>query len=225
MPRASRFFRWVWRINGILLLVLSLITMLFALNILLSFVDPPQVVAVAPKPKDDNEPVVRLGKFTPVRGTNWVIAPLHFQSEEPSSRFSSTYKKYGGAILDYQFVDTNSGASWRLTGSAHTRILNQWLLSPESDGPVSLIAATVVQEDTDQDGQITAEDERVLIVVKPDGSARAEVLRGVDRVVHNSIRDSELHVLYVERETQRLLLMKVDVATLALLTHVEVTVQ
>lgn len=225
MSRASRFFRWVWRINGILLMVLSLITTLFALNIFLSFADPPQVVAVGPKPEDAADQIIKLGGFTPLRGTNWVIASLYSGSEEPSTRFSSAYKKYADGILDYQFVDTNSGASWRLTGSAHSKILDQWLLSRESDGPVSLVAASVVLEDTDQDGRVTAEDERVLIVAKPDGSARTEVLRGVGRVVHNSIRDSELHILYVERESQRLLLKKLDAVSLALLTELEVTIQ
>jgi len=181
----NRFFRTVWRVNGVLILlafVLAAGGTLVGVIVSLSFggrrADPPAAMAV------EGETRLELGSLEPVHGTPFVLLPL--ETRDTSSSYG---KGRASETRNLLFYDTTTGGTRWLRPDHRGVVVARELLSDEArpgvedDGPVRFIRYELADADTDGDGEVTDEDAAHVAVSGPGGEGLTAVLRGYDQIL------------------------------------------
>ncbi|OZC03209.1 hypothetical protein [Rubricoccus marinus] len=130
-------------------------------------------------PDDSDAPEVTLQDFQRVAGTPVLTADLGARVTSESSRGRSSYSDPSGATVNVLFYDTEARQGRWLFPSNAARILDRRdVTAGETD--TRAVVYTVVARDTDGDEQLTARDERSLVVVSPDGTGRRTLVERFD---------------------------------------------
>ncbi|MGI9413694.1 MAG: hypothetical protein ACR2PM_08490 [Hyphomicrobiales bacterium] len=232
MSKVSRFFRYIWRINAVLLLFTGLLATAAGGVLIYSTyeyfypaAEPYYSLRGTTYARIDEQPEpaksVRLGAFQQLRGIPEVIAPFGLIHTRPvlSSQVNTA------EVVDYLVVNSVQGTSWWLRGKETGVVLRRWDIAEDDAAPVSLIAVSVIPADSNGDGKYSSGDERHFILAKPDGSAKVMVAEKIEVVLLAALQEGSVRLIYREAGSGRLVLKSVDPGTLAVLGETEIKPQ
>ena len=211
--KASRFFRYLWRLNGILILLAALFGVIilgYFLFEIIGFESNPnrQAVEVTAEPEEEAEPPA-LGSLSPIDGSPYLRAPLTFGDRH-------CYRKFGGSggaysTRNYLFFNTETAES-RWLFSDDTRLIlgsNELRKEIKTEEPGSSKRVTVafsymiVGRDTDGDNQLTGDDAGTLAYSRPDGSGYTPVIEGIDKILGKQTIDNAAREVVVYEAENR----------------------
>lgn len=190
--RSERFFRWVWRVNGLLLLPLVLVS-LFGVGAMLTdgfgwmTREPDERGAIRTGGEgSDARPAerLRLSDFQSVQGTPTLRAALHSDGDADWS-FSSSGSYLPRETRNFLFYDTATrDGRWLVEGNQRLFLRSEELGATgcPKEGKTTAIVYLVAERDTDDDARVSSDDDLSVAVSAPDGRGYQVVLDGVDAV-------------------------------------------
>jgi hypothetical protein len=206
--KTTRLFRYLWRINGVLIFLASLLAVLVLGYIAIQFLDfgkvqPEQAVQVDAEPEAEAEPPT-LGTFQQVCGFPWLRAELTFGDRYRYAKFSS-----GGSFSTRNcmfFNPETAEARWLFPGEKQLIVETDQLLESipgeDPDRPDSRAIAfcyQTIEKDTNGDKQLTPDDLMSITYSRPDGREYTSVIEGIERVLNTStIAGGKKHMVVYE---------------------------
>lgn len=200
--KARRFFAYLWRVNAVLILFLGLLAgalLLYAgYEIYKDFIRVRHVSAVSNISAEETlEARSEIGTFEEIAGSTVLRAPLYILQSYSMGRYS----KEADSIGNYLFVDPQSRAAYWLKSGMEGVILRTESLPQIACGekPLPLVASiyVVVEEDSSQDGYLTAADKKSIAVSAPNGTGYRVVAENVDRLLSaRLLAQDRLLILY-----------------------------
>jgi hypothetical protein len=198
--RAHQFFRRVWRLNALVILLVGILgigvlafTAFFALNAMFR---ERQVTAVVNTDEQRQiQEALSLGHAAQITGHSWLLIAVDSDQTYDQAYFS----KSSVAARNYGFVAAAGPPRWLFP---HNRFLivaaNQLpgTQYSEPDKPTAAVSFVVVQGDTDGDRRLTPSDLSSLVLTKPDGTQSRTVLENVRRVVSQDMIGEDVVILY-----------------------------
>ncbi|HEA18525.1 MAG TPA: hypothetical protein ENH88_19180 [Pseudoalteromonas prydzensis] len=210
---SDKFFKWVWNLNGIILLVGVLIaTALISVQLVTTVFNDNDVEPPALNLADDKneEEKWRLGYPRRVGETDFYYIELEsekltveasIQAEaEVRAMFSSKYKPTRSKNVMFINGKTNY-ANWLFdtTDQLITDISPLYLSEFDSQSKAAGIAYHVIKNDTNNDGLLSNEDKSTFALSKIDGSGYSEVLTGYDRILEYAVNEQgDLFMLFID---------------------------
>ncbi len=217
--RSERFFVWVWRLNGLLLLALAVVGVVAALAAAIDLAifssrERPQEQLTKIAGADLGARDLRLGDFRTIAGTQFLYAPL----ASPSEYIGSGSSGGSGAAHNLLFFNTaTKKARWLFPGNNQTISSYSFLLDPPStrygydQGEAekrdqTAIAVLLEVRDPPEEGAPSATHSRRLAVASPDGRSVTEIADASDGLLgyHQAARDSVV-VFYISAGAARVL--------------------
>lgn len=208
--KTSRFFRTVWRVNGVLVLLAfvlaggaALIGLVFAAADALGDDTPDAPAAIV-----EGDEHLAYGLVEEIEGTSHVLLPL--TARAPSMPYSSDG---AGVTRNLLFYDAATGATRWLRPDHRGAVLDHTLLrdAGKEEGPVRWIRFELADADTDGDGEVTGEDAARVAVSGPGGEGLATVVGDADEILgYAPPRDGTLLVFF--RRGAEHLVAEVDLA-------------
>ncbi|MBE0456561.1 MAG: hypothetical protein ACTJIB_14540 [Pseudoalteromonas prydzensis] len=210
---SDKFFKWVWNLNGIILLVGVLIaTALISVQLVTTVFNDNDVEPPALNLADDKneEEKWRLGYPRRVGETDFYYIELEsekltveasIQAEaEVRAMFSSKYKPTRSKNVMFINGKTNY-ANWLFdtTDQLITDISPLYLSEFDSQSKAAGFAYHVIKNDTNNDGLLSNEDKSTFALSKIDGSGYSEVLTGFDRILEYAVNEQgNLFMLFID---------------------------
>lgn len=210
---SDKFFKWVWNLNGIILLVGVLIaTALISVQLVTTVFNDNDVEPPALNLADDKneEEKWRLGYPRRVGETDFYYIELEsekltveasIQAEaEVRAMFSSKYKPTRSKNVMFINGKTNY-ANWLFdtTDQLITDISPLYLSEFDSQSKAAGIAYHVIKNDTNNDGLLSNEGKSTFALSKIDGSGYSEVLTGYDRILEYAVNEQgDLFMLFID---------------------------
>lgn len=162
-------------------------------------------------------PELTLQSFRQLRGTQYFIAEIVTTRDTSFLEYSSPrwYEfgdSSGGLIRNLVFLDSGTALSHTLLENNHSYIINMLSFPPQPPPPTSpdeepeiipirWFVYEVAHQDTNQDGELNREDERVIGVSDVDGTRYKELIADVNDIYNLTMLDSgELLVIYRQRQ-------------------------
>ena len=181
----NRFFKFVWRFNGLILMVTGIMAI-----VLLAFIGYKVVMDVIGEKSVynvvniQNETVIKeewqLGYPVKIRGTSYFMCAL----TSGQSYAKSYYNKSSSSARNYLFINgQNNEMYWLfktneyLLVAVHQLPDNRQELDEEKS---KAILYQVVKKDTNNDQRLTDQDLQTIAISRPDGQAYEEILDGVE---------------------------------------------
>lgn len=213
----DRFFVWVWRLNGLLLLVLAPVVVVGAAALILngalfwSPARPPQQLANVAG-ADLGAKNLRLGHFRPIAGTQLLYAAL----ETPGRYMGSGSTGSAGSARNLLFFDISTKkAHWLLPDNNQTIESFTFLMDPPAerymynDGEAQTrnqVAVAILLELQRDDPSAPHAASRRLAIAPPDGRTVAALADSTDALLgyHQPGRNTVL-VFYLSSGTARVL--------------------
>lgn len=197
MSRSQRFFRYVWRVNALLILlgtvaICASIGSLLVSELLRSQNRHQDASAAPPVVRPESGEQLFLGQLVQVEGTDTLRGEL-LASASGSSLGSGGY---GSATRNVLFLDVQSKtARWLLQDSRHVISQSVDIRDRASEPSESrLIAEALLVKDFGSEDQ---EDEGTLLLVDPAGRLVKTIARGVRSINHAQLSiDGQITVLY-----------------------------
>lgn len=209
--KTTKFFRVLWRMNGILIFFAALLAVGVLGFIAIEFLDfgrqdAEQAVHVEAEADEQVEPPT-LGSFYSVSGFTVMRAELTFGDRYSSS---SSFSKGGSySTRNYLFLDSETlEARWLFPDSRQLILdsdeLHETVQEDNSKKPTSRTIAffyQTINSDTNGDKQLTTDDKINIAYSRPDGSEYTTVIKGIDRVLGTDTTDrGRKHILAYEAD-------------------------
>lgn len=210
---SDKFFKWVWNLNGIILLVGVLITTaLISVQLVTaifsdSYVEPPRLNLAEDKNEEEKW---RLGYPRRVGETDFYYIELESEklTVEASGQdesnvhamFSSKYQATRSKNVMFINGKTNY-ANWLFSSTEQliTDIFPLYLSEYDSQSKAAGVAYHVIKNDTNNDGILSNEDKSTFALSKIDGSGYSQILSGYDRILeHNVNEQGNLFMLFID---------------------------
>ena len=217
MTDSHPFFRFVWRLNALVMLGVAVVVGSFVAYELARQAFRSRAVYRAPDrgmetplPTAEREPsappqeVLHVGQFSRADG-HVFHAPLYAGRPGDAYKYVSSVKGGGGErIRNIMIFDSRTGAVTRLFPDDKGRILDEDLVSRAPDEksrsePLARVYVYVAA-DTNGDGRLDGSDRQRIYVTKPDGSGPLLLAEDVDRYAPaQPTRNSEAILAYFLR--------------------------
>ena len=202
----NRFFKFVRRFNGIVLMVAGVLligVLIFAAvsGIFRGVTHEREARNIVNVTNDtDLDEKWRLGYLKEVNGTPYVMIPLY--SDYNYGR--SYYSKSSHSSRNYLFINSQTNQKRWLLNTNDYLIMNDEMLSAKSCGEkdckVKAILYHMVKEDTNGDHRLTHDDLSAVALSKPDGTEFEEILSELDVFVgHRVIDENSTLVIYQKK--------------------------
>lgn len=203
--KASQIFKYIWRINAVIILLVSLLASVSlaasALYLLLQATRTREVSNVVNVSNDNSvKAKTSIGLFDKVLGTEIIKAPLYTIQEYDYQAGA----KESSSIQNYIFYDpTQKTSSW--LRSKNYGLLLSMIALPENNNNVeekqtSTIAYIylVVDKDTNNDQRINEKDQKQIAISDASGSRFKILIEGVDSYNGSSaIKNNRISLLYL----------------------------
>ena len=201
-----RFFKFVWRFNGLVLMVaLSGVIVITLYNVVkeLLHTRPPNVIRnVADDPSGEEK--WRLGYPQQIDGTSFVYIPLISEQEDiklrdvrhKGSLDSYSGEAYSDPTRNILFVNMEKNEmKWLFP--TNNQLVTQVRLLPETayndkKRRIEAILYQVVKKDTDGNKRLTVDDDTVIAFSLPDGSKYKDVLSSADRLIDAMLLENRM---------------------------------
>lgn len=206
----NKFFVWVWRINGIILLLAAIGVSGLALVGLYESVTRSSQEEVVVNLANDPKGIEKwtLGRAISVVGANTLMLSLISENEEvdaSQSKFIASDRYYFsgnyGPAKNVLFINTESNNSFWLFKSTSQLVLNAepfpYSYQASDADPVKVIFYQVVTSDTNGDGALNKKDKVSLAITSPDGSGYRIILKEFDKIISKTLsEDGDILVVY-----------------------------
>ena len=197
----NKFFRTVWRFNGVLISIAGLLALVILLVIAFKVIkdltdsrSARNIVNVAGNNQIEEE--WRFGGISLVEGSTMLMIPLYSDQTFDRSYFSKSLN----STRNYLFVNSNTSAkNWLFS---HTDFLIEKTDKLQEGGydskkPVIAILYQLIKLDSDQDERLSTDDLITLAITKPDGTAYLELMEDIEIIIdHTIINKDELFLIY-----------------------------
>ena len=197
----NKFFKLVWRFNGLLISVAGILAigvLLFAMYQIFKDVtrerNTQNIVNI--EKSGEVKENWRLGHVTNLSSHKTLMIPLNSDQSFDRGYFS----KSSNSTRNYLFINTETNTEQWLFD--HTNYLiedtNQLRIGDyDSKKPVLAILYNLVKLDTNNDNQLTPSDLTTISMSKPNGSDYKEILTDVEQVIGNTLlSETELFIIY-----------------------------
>jgi hypothetical protein len=194
MNEENRFFRFIWRFNGIVLMVaacgviIALATAGYSWYRGITHREVADVVNVEKSGAVKER--LEFGQFTSLIKTPYVMLPLH----SSQSYAQSYYLKSTRSTRNILFIDTRTNESHWLFPTNRYLILNDAPV-PEGYGdkglPAKAILYLVTKKDTDGDKRLTPSDKKDIAISLPSGFGYKELVGGVDALAGHQLAEND----------------------------------
>lgn len=201
----NRFFTFVWRFNGIAIMVSALVVIVVGgvLGVMMyrdvtrersvrNIVNVEGTTNVSEK--------LRLGQSSPIEGTSYLMARLI--SDQAYSQ--SYYDKSSYSLRNFLFVDTKGPGSHWLFDTNEYLIINDNFIAewaePQKQKPVRAILYLVVKTDTNHDKRLTDKDTKTIGLSSPDGANYKEIITDVDVLVGHHLIDKDFLIILYQKQ-------------------------
>lgn len=194
MTDSNPFFRFVWRVNALVILATALVAALalasfvaFNIGSVLRELGIPDEFEPAPRSADPRSPApalppqIRIGSFQAAGPVYY--APLYRGLDRGGMTFgSSSGSNYDASALNLVFFNPATNEVRRLLPDEKGLITQQIALrdGAELSGRIRALLLTYVAADTDGDGRVSESDRKRILLARPDGSATVTLADGVD---------------------------------------------
>lgn len=222
--KRSRIFRWVWRVNSVLILLMGLGTFCFLAVGTLSIVSEQfrrreyNSVRVQTEPNQTLKIKFNYGKFAKVEGTNIAISPITSEQKTYSSVFDSSSSSiktgYSTAVRNFAFLNLPDQTTRFLLPNndklitASSKITEKKNSSDDSQSIIAHISYQVVGEDTNGDGQLNLKDKLSIAFSSVDGTNYVEILKDIDEITgEERIGDDSMLYTFVTNGKTRISLI------------------
>ena len=201
----NRFFKWVWRLNSLFILLLVVFLAIFSLSEIFSKIigrkgEEEIIINVADDPKGKEKWV--LGHSTHIKGSDFIILPLVSENKEVETSSSRMIlsESYASSPRDpaknILFMNTSENESFWLFDDNDRLILNtqQFPYSNQSNSESNktmIIFYEVIRKDSNGDGTLNYDDKSSLASTNPDGSAYQIIIDKFDRIITKSLAGSD----------------------------------
>jgi hypothetical protein len=200
---------WTWRLNGLLLLVLSAVGLAVVVAVAVDSLRPrPDEPLTNVAGADLDQRDLRLGDFRAIAGTTL----LHAELAAPAEYVGPGSKGYSGAVHNLLFFDTTTKkAHWLLPADdqllrSTTFLMDppsaRWDTSGSSEDPKAVALAILLEVERPGDGPST----RSLAVAAPDGRGLATIAATSSGLLgHHQASKDVTFVFYVSDGSARVL--------------------
>ena len=201
----NRFFKFVWRFNGIVLMVVAVL----AIGVL-GFAgyqifrettrerEVRNIVNVTDETDLDER--WRLGYLGNVDGTPYLMIPLH----SDQSYAQSYYSKTSYSTRNYLFINSATNQKrWLLDTNDYLIMKDEMLFVGKhdtEDRKVKAILYHMVKGDTNGDDRLTHDDLSVVALSKPDGTEFREILLDLDVFIGHRVLDENSTLLIYQKK-------------------------
>lgn len=185
--KPNRIFRWVWRINALLILaggitIVSVLAVAFYPNVKDYFMRRPIYHAgdMVNVEDVDIDSEWTLGGFQQIRNTSFLISPVYSKQEYSVGSIGSG--KSASATRNYLVLNsTDKSTKWVASTNKYLFLSNSEIHeSTDAASKVIGLRFSVVQEDSNNDGRLTGEDVACLAISDLDGSNFTPVVTGIN---------------------------------------------
>ena len=209
--KTDKVFKWIWNINGLILL-LGLIITLFVISYQLSkdiFKDtynwqPSLNLAL----NEDGEEKWSLGYPNRIGETEYYYVPL--ESEKLYVKKQSRVESF--SMFNYKptrsknvvFINSNTNKSNWLFESVQQLITEIRLLSNgnKAESITKAISYEVINSDTNKDGRFDNSDKRTFALSRVDGTYYSEIIEGYNSIVESRVNnEGNLFVVFIDNDT------------------------
>lgn len=197
----NKFFKLIWRFNGLLISVAGILAigvLLFALYQIVKDVTRERTTQNIVNIEENGEVKENwtLGHVTNLSSHRTLMIPLN--SDQSFSR--AYFSKSSNSTRNYLFINTETNSNQWLFDHTNYLIEDVNLLRMEdynSKEPVLAILYSLVKLDTNSDNRFTPSDLITIAISKPNGTGYKEILKDVEQVVGNTmLSETELFVIY-----------------------------
>ncbi len=197
----NKFFRLVWRFNGIILMVAGILAigaLIFAgYQIYSETTSDRSIRNVVNIQKDaEIEESWQLGYMREIPGTPYVMVPL----TSDQNYAQSSYSKSSSSSRNYLFINSKSNDQHWLFNKNIFLIADTEMLSEHGCGTeenVLAILYQVIKEDTDKDNRFTIKDFKTISISQYSGRGYKELIEDVDIFVgHRTVDENTLLIIY-----------------------------
>lgn len=201
----NRFFRIVWRINSVFLLIAAILgigVLLFAAYAIYKDIFAERRVhnVVNVDARSPAEERWQYGSMLNVPGTPHVM--LRLESDQSYSQ--SYYSKSTSSARNYLFINGQSSAAHWLFDRQDYLITGFNFLSRndyrKQETPPRAILYEVVKRDSDNDGRLSSNDLESIGLSMPDGTNYKEIVQEIDSLIGHVLVDDDLVLLVYERD-------------------------
>lgn len=185
--KPNRIFRWIWRINALLLLaggitIASVLAVAFYPTIKDYFMSRPIYRAgdMVNVEDVDIDSEWTLGGFQQIRNTSFLISPVYSKQEYSVGSIGSG--KSASATRNYLVLNsTDKSTKWVASTNKYLFLSNSEIHeSTDAASKVIGLRFSVVQEDSNNDGRLTGEDVACLAMSDLDGGNFTPVVTGIN---------------------------------------------
>jgi hypothetical protein len=221
------FFRFVWRLNALVLFGAASIALVLGAYALYQIVkQETQTSFVEDQARLDPEPVTQeklsLGRLEPVPGRD--LARADVRAEQAGYGGPASSDKIIGSTRNVLLLDLETGKTRKLFDTdrnivmAETRFPVDMRGGP-TDAPTTGYIFTVVSADSDKDNRLSASDAKSLLGWPIDAEKPVVVANGIDEVLMTQMRGSVISM--VVRTGKRIARLDIDPVTFQLQTTTE----
>lgn len=235
--KSEKFFKWVWNINGLVLLIGLIITILVVGYNLASFLFKSntqmdhQALNLAEDEKQQEK--WKLGYPRKVADSDYYYIPLESEKRSVDIKSeSAVYESFSGGSYKYTptrsknilFInDQTNQAEW-LFNTTDQLIIDFSTLSFEEEFALTTnysdkkadpkprgISYQVIKNDTNNDKILDDKDKRTFALSQIDGSNYTEVISGYNRIVESSVNaEGNLFVVFINNNEVYSMLIELE---------------
>ncbi|MBN1967771.1 MAG: hypothetical protein JXR48_02110 [Candidatus Delongbacteria bacterium] len=222
----NRFYKIVWRLNAIVILIAGIIAIFILLFVGYNFYRDffgsrfvPDAINVS---ENNNIQETRsLGYLQRIEGTNFICIPFETDQTYAHSYFSKSLNSY----RNYLFIDLETNEqNWLLENNNH--LITQTDFIFENDGSlgknkVLAIMYSIVKSDNNSDKMLNEKDKITIALSNTSGKNYYEILTSVDRLIgFNMVNENEIIIIYMN--DSRGYSIKVSLEDYKILSKVEI---
>lgn len=208
--KSYRFFKWVWNINGLILLsglIFGVISIAFILvSNLFEYTDTEQPTLNLAQ--DENaEEKWSLGYPHEIEGSNFYYIPLESEKTSVNSKGRVAKFSSGGyratRSKNVIFIDSNTNKSKWLFNTVNQLIIDIKPIkkSTYKSSNVQTISYEVINNDTNNDGRFDSNDKPTFALSQVNGSHYKEIIEGYSSIVESRLNDEgNLFVVFIDND-------------------------
>lgn len=210
--KLNKFFRWIWRVNALLLLVGGFVILtVIAVALYPSVKDflrgnpvyhASDMVNVEESAHIDSE--WKLGGFRPIPNTNSMMSPVYSKQEYEIGLSS----KSASSTRNYFFLNSaDKTTRWLVPTNKYLFLDDSEIKENAADNNSKILAISykLVKSDANGDGRLTQSDKQTFAISDTDGSNFTELVGDIDEFLGNEQQNSNSLLLFYRSNSKNFL--------------------
>jgi hypothetical protein len=229
MMDSNPFFRFVWRLNALVLFgAASIAVVLGAYGLYQIVKQETQTSFVEDQARLDPEPVTQekltFGRLEPVPGRD--LARVDVRAEQPAYGGLASSEKIIGSTRNVLLLDLETGKTRKLFDTDKNIVMSETRFPIDArggptDAPTTGYIFTVVSADSNKDNRLSASDTKSLLGWPINAEKPVVVVNGIDEVLMTQMRGSVMSM--VVRTGKLVTRLDIDPVTFQLRTTTEMS--